>query len=88
MSGLWYAPLIAWVGYALVYSNVIPYEEAYLRETFGEEYAGYCRAVPRLLPTLLGYPKRVGVFQLREGLVNETASWIVLPFLGYLFWYL
>ncbi len=88
MSGLWYALIIAWVGYAFVYGNVIPYEENFLRERFGEEYAAYCRAVPRLLPTLRGYPKRVGVFQLREGLANEVASWIVTPFLCYFFWYL
>ncbi len=85
MSGLWYAPLIAWAGYAFVYGNVIPYEEDFLRKQFGEEYAAYCRAVPRLLPSLRGYPKRTGIFQLREGLVNEVASWIVTPFLLYFF---
>ncbi len=85
MSGLWYAPIIAWVGYAFVYGNVIPYEEDFLRKQFGEEYAAYCRAVPRLLPTLRGYPRRVGIFQLREGLANEVPSWIVLPILCYFF---
>ena len=85
MSGLLYAPVIAWVAYTFVYGNVIPYEEDFLQERFGTEYATYCRAVPRLLPTLRGYPKRVGVFQLREGLANEVAAWIVTPLLGYLF---
>lgn len=88
MSGLWYAPLIAWVVYAFVYSNVIPYEEAYLRERFGEEYETYCRAVPRLLPTLRGYLEGQGIFRLREGLANEVAAWVVLPVLCYLFWVL
>lgn len=86
MAGLWYAPLIAWAAYALVYSNVIPYEEAFLRERFGEEYAAYCRAVPRLLPILRGYSDRQGVFQLREGVANEVAAWVVLPLFCYLFW--
>jgi protein-S-isoprenylcysteine O-methyltransferase Ste14 len=88
MSGLWYALLIAWAAYALVYSNVIPYEEAYLRKRFGEEYEAYYRAVPRLLPALRGYPQRQGFFRLREGLANEVAVWIVMPVLCYLFWML
>lgn len=86
MSGLWYAPFIAWAAYAFVYGNVIPYEEQYLRERFGEEYHAYYRAVPRLLPTLRSYPERKGVFQLWEGLANETAAWVVLPFFCYFFW--
>ncbi len=86
MSGLWYALPIAWAAYAFVYSNVIPFEESYLRGLFGEEYEKYFRAVPRLLPTLRGYPTRQGVFQLREGLANETAAWVTLPILCYFFW--
>ncbi|MBI3360042.1 MAG: isoprenylcysteine carboxylmethyltransferase family protein [Chloroflexi bacterium] len=86
MSGLWYAPFIAWTIYTFVYSHVIPYEEAYLRERFGEEYEAYCRAVPRLMPTMRGYPKRQGVFRLREGLTNEMAAWVVMAPLSYLFW--
>jgi protein-S-isoprenylcysteine O-methyltransferase Ste14 len=46
MSGLWFAPLI-WLGaYAFVYSQVIPYEEQYLREKFGQAYDEYRRHVP------------------------------------------
>lgn len=77
MSGLWYAPLIVWATYAFVYSNVIPYEEAYLRERFGRAYESYVRAVPRLIPVFQGYPERQGVFRLQEGLANEVASWTV-----------
>jgi len=88
MSGLWYALPLAWAAYAFVYGNVIPYEEFYLRGLFGEEYQAYCQAVPRLFPTLRGYPTKQGVFQLREGLANETAAWVVLPILCYFFWWL
>lgn len=86
MSGLWYALPIAWAAYAFVYGNVIPYEESYLRGLFGEEYQAYCQAVPRLFPTLRGYLTRQGIFQLQEGLANETAAWVVLPILCYFFW--
>ena len=88
MSGLWYAPLITWAAYAFVYGNVIPYEETYLEERFGEEYEAYYRAVPRLLPTLHSYPKRQGVFRLREGLANEVLAWVVMPVFGVLFYVL
>lgn len=86
MSGLWYAPLLVWATYGFVYSNVIPYEEAYLRERFGQAYVSYFRAVPRMVPAFRGYPKRQGTFRLREGLANEVAAWtgaVVLPILFY-----
>ncbi len=88
MSGLWYALPIAWAAYAFVYGSVIPYEESYLRKLFGEEYEKYYRAVPRLLPTPRGYSMSQGVFQLGEGLANETAAWVVLPIICYFFWQL
>lgn len=85
MSGLWYAPLVAWATYAFVYWNVITYEEAYLRERFGTEYGAHCAAVPRLLPGLHGYPSGQGAFRLRDGIANEVASWIVAGVLLVLF---
>lgn len=88
MSGLWYAPPIAWAAYAFVYSNVIPYEEGYLRQQFGDSYQAYCRAVPRLVPALHPYRERQGVFRLEEGLANEVASWLVLPVISVLFYLL
>lgn len=35
---------------AALYSAIVPYEERYLREKFGEEYERYCERVPRLIP--------------------------------------
>ncbi|MBI4491637.1 MAG: isoprenylcysteine carboxylmethyltransferase family protein [Chloroflexi bacterium] len=75
MSGLWYAAPIAWGAYLFVYANVIPFEEAFLRQRFGDEYLAYLRAVPRLLPTLRPYSERQGKFRLREALANEAAAW-------------
>lgn len=87
-SGLWYAIMIWIVAYAFVYSNVIPYEEYFLREKFGKEYEDYTRQVPRLFPTVKGYDKRVGVFSLREALLNEVAVFIVVPVFWFLYWWL
>lgn len=88
MSGLWYALPIVWGAYVFVYGNVIPYEEAYLRERFGDEYRAYYQAVPRLLPMLSGYPKRQGVFQLQEALSNEVAAWLGTLLMAILFYLL
>ncbi len=84
MSGLWYSIVIWIAAYAFVYSNVIPYEENFLREKFGRQYEEYCSRVRRLVPTLNGYEKQEGVFSLHEALLNEVAVLIVVP----VFWWL
>lgn len=88
MSGLWYSALIWLAAYAFVYSQVIPYEEEFLREKFGQEYEEYCRRVTRLIPALKRYDKRSGVFNLREALLNEIAVLIFLPVFWLLYWWL
>lgn len=40
------------VFYALTYGAIIPLEEKFLREKFGEEYERYSEAVPRFVPKL------------------------------------
>lgn len=35
-----------------LYSTIVPHEERYLREKFGEAYDRYCERVPRVLPQL------------------------------------
>jgi hypothetical protein len=88
MSGLWYSLLIWAAAYAFVYSQVIPYEEEFLRSKFGWEYEEYCRRVPRLIPNTKAYEKRSGIFSLREALLNEIAALIVLPAFWFLYWLL
>jgi len=58
MSGLWYAVLAVAVMLALVYGGAVLQEEAFLSARFGEEYARYREAVPRLLPAFPPHGKR------------------------------
>lgn len=48
--------------YGGVYGAIIPLEEAYLGQTFGAEYAEYCKRVPRLIPNLTPYADPQGRF--------------------------
>lgn len=69
--------LVAIVWFLIQYSLIIAGEEAYLRTTFGEDYALYCGAVHRFLPRLVPYrppqpsPKNVNF---REGLDSEKRT--------------
>lgn len=85
MSGVWYAPLIALCAWSFVYAKVIPYEEAFLRHRFQDEYEAYFRSVPRLLPALRGYSPKRGFFRIREGLANEVVAWPALVAIAVLF---
>jgi len=51
----WYAYTLFIVGYVFVYSVVIPYEERFLQEKFGDVYAEYKAHTRRLIPRLKGY---------------------------------
>jgi protein-S-isoprenylcysteine O-methyltransferase Ste14 len=35
-----------------LYAEIVPHEEAFLREEFGEEFERYCESVPRVVPQL------------------------------------
>jgi protein-S-isoprenylcysteine O-methyltransferase Ste14 len=88
MSGLWYAVVAVAVVLGVVYAAAIIGEEAFLAESFGEEYRLYRQAVPRLLPRLAaGRHARSGRFRLADGLVNESGSLLFLPLYFALFWF-
>ena len=53
-----WALLCAAFALGLLYAFIVPAEEAFLRTQFGDEYAGYCAAVPRLIPRLRPWPGR------------------------------
>jgi protein-S-isoprenylcysteine O-methyltransferase Ste14 len=41
--------------FIVLYATIIPAEERFLAATFGDEYARYCHAVPRLIPRLTAW---------------------------------
>ena len=45
-----------------VYAVIVPHEERYLRETFGEAYDAYAEAVPRVLPRLAPAGSQTGTY--------------------------
>lgn len=53
------APLVCWVAIPLflfIYQAITVAEEHFLRSKFGEDYAAYCREVPRFWPKLSRVP--------------------------------
>lgn len=68
----WYAYALFVVSYAIVYSIVIPYEERFLHDRFGDVYAEYEARTGRLIPRLKGYQGgRKVIPNYRAGILGE-----------------
>jgi len=68
----WYAYALFVVSYVFVYSIVIPYEERFLQEKFGDVYTGYKDHTGRLLPRLKGYKNGEKVIpNFKAGILGE-----------------
>lgn len=48
---------------AALYAMIVPHEEAFLRSKFHEQFATYCRRVPRIIPRLQPVPDGAGTWQ-------------------------
>jgi protein-S-isoprenylcysteine O-methyltransferase Ste14 len=59
---------------AAVYAAIIPHEEEFLRERFGEEFDSYCARVPRIVPQLVAHPHGEGQWQADAVLSAETKT--------------
>ncbi len=72
MIPVFYAILI------LIYISIIPFEESYLLQTFGDEYREYCKKVHRIIPKLNPRgPKEERHYDLKKGLVNEMHTFLL-----------
>jgi len=68
----WYAYALFIIGYAFVYSIVIPYEERFLHERFGDVYVEYKAHTGRLMPRLKGYKGGIKVIpNYKAGILGE-----------------
>jgi len=59
-----------------VYAAIVPLEERYLRETFGEAFEDYVRRVPRLIPRLWPSAPRTGRYDGRVIAAAETRTFV------------
>lgn len=84
MSGInwWIIFPIFFVLFIFQYWNIILYEEAALREEFGEEFKDYCGNVPRVIPRLKGFVRASSHnFELRRALRYEKRSSLAMALL-------
>jgi protein-S-isoprenylcysteine O-methyltransferase Ste14 len=63
--------------YGIVYGTIIPQEEAYLSETFGETYDEYCKNVPRIIPRITPYSQKQGTFSWSPIWIGEIQTLIM-----------
>jgi len=62
-----------WVCLIILYISIIPYEEKYLADTFGDEYKDYSSKVNRLIPTFGKKRNREkSEYEIKLGLKNEA----------------
>ena len=65
---------------ALVYGSIVPLEEEFLEEQFGDEYRSYRQRVPAILPRSFWVREGRGSFSMTTALTFERATlmWLVL----------
>ncbi len=62
----------------MVYGTIIPLEEAFLTEKFGEDFVNYKSYVPRLIPWKKPYGVRKGIFSWEPVITGEIHTFIYL----------
>jgi protein-S-isoprenylcysteine O-methyltransferase Ste14 len=63
---------------AAVYAAIVPHEEAYLRERFGEAYDRYCERVPRIVPQAEPLSGGEGEWQAQALITAESKTFATL----------
>ncbi len=75
----WYAYLLFVLSWAFVYSIVIPYEESFLQERFGNAYQEYRAHTWRVKPKLRPYKSNAQIIpDYRAGILGEIHAPVVL----------
>src|SRR5574341_990607 len=78
----WYAYVLFMLSWVFVYSIVIPYEERFLHEKFGNTYKEYAAHTGRVIPKLGPYKSNVQVTpDYRAGILGEIHAPVVLAIL-------
>lgn len=75
---------IAFGYFFLQYSLIVSLEEEYLRKTFAEEFADYCKAVPRFFPAMKRYDGGGHAqpdVNWRRGIISERRTMQAIGFL-------
>jgi protein-S-isoprenylcysteine O-methyltransferase Ste14 len=61
---------------AAVYAAIVPHEEAFLRERFGEAFDRYCERVPRIVPQLEPLGDGAGEWQADAVIAAESKTFL------------
>lgn len=70
----WPAYVLFALVYVSVYAAIVPLEERYLRERFGEEYEAYASKVRRIWPRLAPYRGAPGRFDVSAAVRGEVVT--------------
>ncbi|MBQ3922838.1 MAG: isoprenylcysteine carboxylmethyltransferase family protein [Spirochaetales bacterium] len=76
MTGLFQLLIFYYIFFILLYIVIIPAEEKWLSEKFGQEYTDYCKRKHRILITFNGFER--GEYSFSQGCKNETHVFIYL----------
>ncbi len=75
----WYAYLIGIGNFIFLYSFIIPHEERFLQEKFGDNYLEYKAYTKRFIPRLTGYKSHTEIFpKYKLGILKEISHLIIL----------
>jgi protein-S-isoprenylcysteine O-methyltransferase Ste14 len=62
----------------LIYGTIIPLEEEFLENKFGEVYRKYKKAVPSVIPTLKSYNRQQGTYKIHAIRTHEIQTILML----------
>jgi protein-S-isoprenylcysteine O-methyltransferase Ste14 len=86
---LWWVSVIYGLAFWLYYERIILAEEAFLEETYGEDYLNYAKRTPAFIPKFNNWERPILPFSFRHILKREysaffamIASFTVLEFVG------